>query len=222
MLKFIPCQKKNDCWQVRLPDFSGRPSAWARIDLNPSPPPSTEPERRALAIWRLVVVVLPRDMPGRIRPGRERWIHNEYAPSLEAAKEALGSYLSVLESGDWNALKDDHKWKTGLVFDRDRGDVSFIRCQGIGPKCVGTIDDPYARGVHTDHIVPRVRGGSHALANLQLLCSSCNSSKGSRPVQSPLKAPSAPLSPAPLLRCGFAALDDEPPWEPGYGPWPEP
>ena len=31
-----------------------------------------------------------------------------------------------------------------------------------------------------DHIVPRVAGGTDSLDNLQVLCSSCNSSKGGR------------------------------------------
>ena len=31
-----------------------------------------------------------------------------------------------------------------------------------------------------DHIVPRVLGGTDSLDNLQVLCSSCNSSKGGR------------------------------------------
>lgn len=30
-----------------------------------------------------------------------------------------------------------------------------------------------------DHILPRARGGTNALANLQLLCSACNRAKGS-------------------------------------------
>ena len=41
--------------------------------------------------------------------------------------------------------------------------------------CGGTEETP-----HVDHIVPLVRGGLHVEDNLQILCGTCNRSKGSR------------------------------------------
>lgn len=59
--------------------------------------------------------------------------------------------------------------KTGAsryqVFERDA-----YRCQ----QCGGWHD------LTIDHVIPRARGGTNDLANLQTLCRSCNSKKGAR------------------------------------------
>ena len=40
--------------------------------------------------------------------------------------------------------------------------------------------DSIAAGYHLDHVLPQSKGGSSTLANLQLLCPSCNISKGAK------------------------------------------
>ncbi len=47
-----------------------------------------------------------------------------------------------------------------------------------GRKCNGCKEIFSFSDMTIDHIIPRSRGGTDALENLQLLCQSCNSSKG--------------------------------------------
>ena len=51
--------------------------------------------------------------------------------------------------------------------------IYCVECRGLG-----SIGDPLT----VDHILPLSRGGSNALANLQVLHRSCNSRKGSKVV----------------------------------------
>lgn len=54
-----------------------------------------------------------------------------------------------------------------LIFGRDGGSC-------LNPKCT------HGMPLSVDHIVPVSRNGGNSLNNLQTLCSSCNSSKGSK------------------------------------------
>lgn len=69
------------------------------------------------------------------------------------------------------------------VFRRDGG-----RCQ----MCKKEVDKTALRGWHLDHIVPLYFGGEHSMANVRVLCPTCNLSKGHRIL--PSGAPSEQLS----------------------------
>ncbi|CAB4142192.1 HNHc domain containing protein [uncultured Caudovirales phage] len=60
---------------------------------------------------------------------------------------------------------------------------TVINRDGCCQKC-GTEEN-----LTVDHIVPRVLGGSDAMSNLEVLCQSCNSSKGGRFFESPKTPP---------------------------------
>lgn len=71
-----------------------------------------------------------------------------------------------------------------LVLDRDGG-----RCQvptAQGQPC-------QASASHVDHIVPRSRGGTDALANLRAACPPCNLRRGNRSTSPDTPAASRPL-----------------------------
>ena len=50
-----------------------------------------------------------------------------------------------------------------------------------GGYCLGCRAHFQARHMTVDHIIPRSKGGTDHLSNLQLLCAACNSLKGDRP-----------------------------------------
>lgn len=56
----------------------------------------------------------------------------------------------------------------------------------------GTCQQCGMPGTHVDHVVPRKLGGDDSLNNLQLLCATCNLSKGARFFDTP-KTPMTPL-----------------------------
>jgi len=65
-----------------------------------------------------------------------------------------------------------------VVFDRD----NWI-CQGCGIECPKEANYPAKDSATLDHIIPLSKGGEHSYANTQLLCLSCNSTKGNRELE---------------------------------------
>lgn len=52
------------------------------------------------------------------------------------------------------------------------------RIRALGGKCAYCGSD---RDLTLDHIVPRSRGGSNCVENLQVLCMKCNTTRGNKP-----------------------------------------
>ena len=74
------------------------------------------------------------------------------------------------------------KWRSKMLRQRKIGKIpsraSLLEKQG--GKCNGCgISTGYIRW-HVDHIIPIARGGMHTASNLQVLCSTCNYSKGDK------------------------------------------
>jgi len=65
------------------------------------------------------------------------------------------------------------EWVKRAVFYRDRG-----RCVLCGKDLSGQLAISGEREIHYDHMVPLEQGGMNDVTNIQLLCSSCNLSKG--------------------------------------------
>lgn len=94
----------------------------------------------------------------------------ELSETLEvetACSERIAAFLTDRGAGAWAGLIDFSNVSSGAryqVLKRDR------RCQlcGAGPEDAV---------LHVDHIVPRSRGGSNDLDNLQVLCQACNLGK---------------------------------------------
>lgn len=65
------------------------------------------------------------------------------------------------------------EWAARAVFYRDRGKCTF--CQ---KDLTGLLSPQFDS--HMDHIIPLANGGINDVSNLQLLCASCNLSKGAK------------------------------------------
>lgn len=52
----------------------------------------------------------------------------------------------------------------------------FLSCRQAG-RCA-ICGFPLSPQMHIDHIIPRAKGGSNAMRNLQLVCARCNIKKG--------------------------------------------
>ena len=73
---------------------------------------------------------------------------------------------------DLKILDWDNKKARQHFFKTQKG-----KCNGCG------VQFPDPRHFHVDHIYPKSKGGAMVLENLQLLCGSCNSIKGDRPME---------------------------------------
>ena len=112
-----------------------------------------------------------------------QWIGIDLSPK---AADLVLQRLDGPEYGEmfrraWVTVRSDIPVRTDIetpVNYRKRRHELFGRQEG---RCRGCGHDFPFRNFTVDHIVPRSRGGTDDLANLQLLCGACNSLKGNRP-----------------------------------------
>ena len=85
--------------------------------------------------------------------------------------QELGLFSKVYQRSDIPTSSSKRRWT------KEDKHTLYGRQEGVCRGC--RIHFPY-RNMTIDHIIPQSSGGSHALSNLQLLCSACNSLKGDR------------------------------------------
>ena len=119
-----------------------------------------------------------------ISPKAKELIHKRFAQNLDLFKVALESTVyreDVPERHDLTQEESREEIEFAMpVLQRRSSSAAnkeylFGKQRGICPGC----DDRFAyRSFGFDHIVARAKGGGDELENLQLLCGSCNSMKG--------------------------------------------
>ncbi|CAJ2377152.1 MAG: HNH endonuclease [Gammaproteobacteria bacterium] len=88
--------------------------------------------------------------------------------------------LDIPTTHHWDSAVDGFPVRSGAqVLSKDIKHTLFGRQMG---KCNGCFTEFPFRHLEKDHYIPRAKGGPDIDDNLQLLCSSCNSIKGRRPM----------------------------------------
>ncbi len=115
------------------------------------------------------------------RLGR-KWVGIDISPkAVELVNMRLQQAMGSLFHHGYVTARDDIPRRTDIdapVPYRQNKHVLFGQQEGLCAGCKG--DFPF-KLFEVDHRVPRSRGGTDHLDNLQLLCSSCNRIKGDRP-----------------------------------------
>ena len=119
-----------------------------------------------------------------ISPKAKELIRKRFAQNLDLFKEALESTVyreDVPDRHDLTQEESREEIEFAMPVPQRRSSSAankeylFGKQRGICPGC----DDRFAyRSFGFDHIVARTKGGGDELENLQLLCGSCNSMKG--------------------------------------------
>ena len=111
-----------------------------------------------------------------------RWVGIDISPkAAELVNMRLQQTMGSLFHHGYVTARTDIPQRTDIeapIPYRQNKHVLFGQQEGLCNGCKG--DFPF-KLFEVDHVVPRSRGGTDHLSNLQLLCSSCNRIKGDRP-----------------------------------------
>jgi diadenosine tetraphosphate (Ap4A) HIT family hydrolase len=105
------------------------------------------------------------------------WLRNE-AGSLNEWERA--SLIAVCDGkvADYIARRQDAIWRhRAQNFDPIAGTLRYEILKRAKGRCEACGISNEERALQVDHIIPRTKGGSNDLANLQALCSACNAQK---------------------------------------------
>ena len=95
----------------------------------------------------------------------------EQRATLVAACEArIAKFLAERGAGVWSGLIETLPVPESIRYEVLRRDRKCLLC-GAGPDRIQ---------LQVDHIIPRSKGGSNDLSNLQVLCATCNRGKSNR------------------------------------------
>lgn len=171
----VPCAKKNhvskrivssySCYQCRMEMLERQNQERGVIKR----PKSAEEKaaRRKIALQKYA-----KNNPEKIKEAQKKFkqSHSEQAKAIKNA-------WTNKQSKEYFRLKS-HRRRASMVGTVSKNIVDYLKKvqRGLCVACRNDLTDKY----EIDHIIPLAKGGLHTDANLQLLCPSCNRSKGAK------------------------------------------
>jgi diadenosine tetraphosphate (Ap4A) HIT family hydrolase len=104
----------------------------------------------------------------RLIPSFSELTYNERTELIELCNEKLRLFLEARSLDPW-----EHRRKVGYV----PGSLRYEVLKRAGGRCEACGVSVETKALEVDHIVPRNKGGSNDLTNLQALCYTCNAQK---------------------------------------------
>lgn len=169
------CKKCNATltseWRHRkkLADPKGYKEMLRRHHLNRDPERVKELKRES---YKRCVAVNPEKFR---EERREWWVANKEKARASSRKWSKSNPLKRQEHCRAYQAK-----KLGVTIEHVDREEIFKRDSGHCQICTKELDKTAKNGWHLDHIMPISKGGNHSMANVQVLCPSCNISKGAK------------------------------------------
>lgn len=116
--------------------------------------------------------VITKDRNGLVSLNVENMTYEQRAELRAECERRIGEFLSQRGLNTWN-----HSF---IETDPVPNTIRYEVLKRDGSRCLLCGVSAKEAVMHVDHIVPRSRGGSNAMENLQTLCWQCNNGKGNQ------------------------------------------
>ena len=116
--------------------------------------------------------VITKDRNGLVSLNVENMTYEQRAELRAECEKRIGQFLSQRGLNTWNY--------SFIETDPVPNTIRYEVLKRDGSRCVLSGVSAKAAVMHVDHIVPRSKGGSNAMENLQTLCGQCNNGKSNR------------------------------------------
>lgn len=110
----------------------------------------------------------------------QRGIYQLFPEGQQLNEWERASLIALCDSSvaDYVAQRQDAIWRhRGQNFEPVPGTLRYEVIKRAAGRCEGCGVSNRERALQVDHIIPRTKGGSNDLSNLQALCSTCNAQK---------------------------------------------
>lgn len=113
----------------------------------------------------------------------EQGIYRLFREAQQLSEWERASLIALCDAkiADYVAHRQDAVWRhRAQNFEPVRGTLRYEVIKRARGRCEACGVSNQERALQVDHVIPRARGGSNELSNLQALCSACNAQKCDR------------------------------------------